>query len=104
LDTLAPEVLFDVPLAPGTRFLAQYPYQFPGPDSPRGREFLADLAAADVVIYDKQRFRFDPMLEMRTQQLLRSAFTPLFEWAHFQFLGRREATDATARGADAGGR
>jgi hypothetical protein len=89
LQTTSPAVLLDMPLPLGTRFLFQYPYQFAGPDSARGRELLADIARADIVVYDGIRLRLDLALEARIREMLQRSFTPLFSWSHFQFLVRR---------------
>ena len=90
LFTNSPEVLLDMPLKPGTRFLGQYPFQFAGPESPRGRELLRDLAAARVIVEDSQRLKLDRDLEARIQAIIRTAFVPDFDWSHFHFYRRRE--------------
>jgi hypothetical protein len=96
LLTNSPEVLLDMPLPPGTRFLAQYPYQFSSADSPRAQEFLADLDGADLVVEDRQRFRLNPMLERRIRATLQTSFTPLFDWSNFHFYARRDAAGGNA--------
>jgi hypothetical protein len=96
LDTQATALLLDMPLTPGTRFLIQYFYQFPGPDSPRGQELLADIARSDMVVEDKERSALDQRLERTIAATLRSAFATPFEWSHFRFYVRRDhVSDAT---------
>jgi hypothetical protein len=92
LFTNSPEVLLDMPLKPGTRFLAQYPFQFQGPESPRGRELLQDLSAADVLVEDAQRLKLDRDLEARIQSIVQTSFVADFDWSHFHFYHRRKST------------
>ena len=92
LFTLSPEVLLDMPLKPGTRFLAQYPFQFHGPESPRGRELLHDISAADVIVEDSQRLKLDRDLETQIQSIIRTSFVADFDWSHFHFYRRRDSS------------
>lgn len=93
LDTMATHVLLDMPLRPGTRFLAQYQYQFPGPDSPRGSELLADIGRADIVVEDVARLRLDPALERRIRGTLQTSFTPFLHAHGLQIYARTNPSD-----------
>jgi hypothetical protein len=90
LDTMATQILLDMPLEPATRFLVQYRYQFDGPTSPRGAELLAALARADVVAEDTNRLPLDDALEHEIRTVLRASFTPLLTWTAMQFYVRRQ--------------
>jgi hypothetical protein len=92
LFTNSPEVLLDMPLKPGTRFLAQYPFQFDGAESPRGRELLRDISAADVIVEDSQRLKLNRDLEARIESIVRTSFVLEFDWSHFHFYRRRDSS------------
>jgi hypothetical protein len=80
-----------------------YPYEFAGPDSPRGRELVTDIEGADLVVEDRKRLRLDRALEFRIQAILQRSFVPLLDYKNFRFYARRTPPDASSAPPGAAG-